>query len=581
LIASRAASADHPQHRLDPVAHTPMPLFRSLQRQPWLTALLCGVATWLLYAVSLMPTVGFIDAPRYAAFVAHFHLGVASIEHPLFVIAAKPFTWLPWGDLAWRVNLATAFYGALAVALTALLVQRRTGSLYAAMVAALAFATSYDLWWLATEAEVYTLATALLLAALVALIGRPAGRGPAVGWAAFLLGLATVNHQAAIFALPPGIGYLAAITPRRDWGRALGRATLAFLLGVSPYLLLFAWRVVSDGWGETLHAAAGGEFQSSFLAPIGWRGYGRVLAFLVVITGYQFYPFHTAAWVVGLWRGLRGGGARRQGRGTDGAGEALRRRQQARLLLGIAALNALFVVLYDVPDRIYFYLPSFAMLALFLGDGLALLQERARGWRPAWRWGVLIFMTLPVCGKMVHYRVAADFVRVFMGGEEKLFAEIEARASGEYPILLPRIPGRDDLGYYTNPDKKRVDAAHHYAEVLAAAPAGALLIDDWYHGYAIMADYYQGVEGMRPDLEVVRWFQRWGGTAAEREALAARIMDEIEAGRAVLLASSQYPSSLLVERVEAAGHRLLPWAGIEDLWRVERAAAKARKPSGS
>lgn len=511
----------------------------------------CGLVAFLVYWSSILPTVGFIDAPRYTAFVAHLHLGVASIEHPLFVLAAKPFTWLPIGDLAYRVNLATAFYGAWAVGLSALIIARTTGSIYAAAIASLSFATSYDLWWLATEAEVYTLAVALLMAALVFAIARPRGQDPAVGRVAFFLGLAVVNHQAAIFTLPPIALFLWMQADAGSRPRLLLRATGAFGLGLSPYLCLLAWSVVSSGLAETLYAAAGGEFQSSFLAPIGLLGYARVLAFLVVITGYQFYPLHTLGWMAGavfLWR---------------------RQPRRGGLLLAIAALNGLFVVLYDVPDRIYFYLPSFAMLALLLGEGLALLQRRLADRSSRLRFAILLLFALPVLGKMAHYQAAAEFIRRHMGGEERLFTEVLARSAGEFPIIMPRIPGRDNLAYYSNPNKRGIRAATHYRWVLENVPLGSLLVDDWYHGYAVMADYYQGVEQVRRDVEVIRWFQRWGGTPAEREACAARILQEIEKGRTVLLATSQYPSSTLVARIQAAGHSLEPWAGIEDLHRVK------------
>jgi len=516
----------------------------------WLLALAVGACALALYAASLLPTVGFIDAPRYTAFVHHFHLGVASIEHPLFVLAAKPFSWLPVGSLALRVNLACACFGATAVALSCLLILRASGSRYGAVVGALAFATSYDLWWLATETEVYTLEVALLFAALLFLVGRPAGRSPAPGRAAFVIGLATLNHQAALLVLPPLLLFAAGAVPAGERRRTLLRVAACFAAGLLPYAALFAAHALSEGWTATARAAGGGEFQSSFFAPIGVRGYARVVAFLVVITGYQFYPFHTAAWIGG-WRHV----ARRDPR-------------RVRLLTGIAGLNLLAVLAYDVPDRIYFYLPSFAILALFLGEGLAALSTATRRWPPWRRLACLSFMALPVCGKIVHYRLADDFVRRFMGGEARLFAEIEARASADYPIILPRIPTRDDLAYYTNPDKSAVRAAEHYRRALHALPAGALVVDDWYHGYAIMADYFQGVEGVRPDVEVVRWFQRWGGSAAERDALARRLLAEIAAGREIFLASSQYPSSTLAERIVAAGHRLEPWAEVEDLRRV-------------
>ena len=516
----------------------------------WGIAMIAGGCAMALYVATLMPTVGFIDAPRYTAFVHRFHLGVASIEHPLYVLAAKPFASIPIGDLAYRVNLATAFFGAVAVALAALLILRGTGSRYAALVGALGFATSYDLWWLATEAEVYTLEIALLFASLLFVIGRPAGQPPAPARAVFFVGLATLNHQAALIALGPIVVYALSSLPAGERVRTLIRLGGAFAAGIAPYVLLFIGHTLAAGWAATAHAAAGGEFQSSFFAPIGVRGYARAVATLMIMTGYQFYPFHTAAWIAGSVHVARSDPRR------------------AWLIAAIGVLNALVVLAYDVPDRIYFYLPSFAMLALFLGEGLAALERFTRKKRRSLRSAILIFMALPVCGKIVHYRLADDFVGRFMGGEEQLFGQIEAKASVRYPIILPRIPTRDNLGYYSNPDKSEVRASEHYRRVLESLPPGALIIDDWYHGYAIMADYYQGVESVRTDVEVLRWFERWGGTTEERELLAEHVLNEIDAGRSLFLATNQYPSSTLIGRIVAAGHRIEPWADVEELNRV-------------
>ena len=511
-----------------------------------------GCVAAALYVASLLPTVGFIDAPRYAAFVARMHLGVASIEHPLFVLLATPFTWLGIGDIAYRVNLASAAFGAMAVGVLAALLFRTTASHYAAWIGALAYATSYDHWWLSTETEVYTLQVLLLFGMLFLLIGRPMGRSPAPGRAAALLGLAVVNHQAALLWAFPALLYTASVVPREDRARALGRGCLGFFVGVAPYIALVGLRAHTDGWDVTWAAMTGGEFQSSFLAPIGFAGYARVVAFLVVITGYQFYPIHTAAWIGGFAH--------------------LHRADPRRsfLLIGIAALNAATVVLYDVPDRIYFYLPTFAILAIFLGEGLAAVDLGSRGWpNRRGRWFVLALLTLPVGGKIVHYQLADDFIGTVMGGEERVFDAIRERASGRFPILVPHIPGRNDLSYYTNPDKSDVIAARHYEAVLDAMPVDALLLDDWYHGYAIMADYYQGTLGLRPDVEVLRWFERWGGTPEERDEIATRVISEARNGRPVFLATSEYPSSTLIARLAAADCRCDSFGELEALRRVD------------
>ena len=142
---------------------------------PWL------VAAWLLpfglYLTTLAPSVTFYDSGE---FITAIHgLGSAhSPGYPLFLLFAKPFTWLPFGSIAFRVNLATAFSAALACAGVFLLVRRlvaqipcagdarfvavaRNGS---ALAGALLFATSPRLWLQTNHDKPYP-----LLAFLVAL----------------------------------------------------------------------------------------------------------------------------------------------------------------------------------------------------------------------------------------------------------------------------------------------------------------------------------------------------------------------------------------------------------------------------
>ncbi len=78
---------------------------------------------------------------------------------------------VPFGDLAWRVTLLSAFCAALAVALFFLLARRATGSVAAAFVAALALGFAPGLWNAATLAEVYALLAALLAALGYLLLG--------------------------------------------------------------------------------------------------------------------------------------------------------------------------------------------------------------------------------------------------------------------------------------------------------------------------------------------------------------------------------------------------------------------------
>ena len=73
-------------------------------------------AAWLLpfalYLTTLAPEVTTQDSGEFMTAIAY--LGSAhSPGYPLFVLFAKPFTWLPIGSIAFTINLATASAAAL------------------------------------------------------------------------------------------------------------------------------------------------------------------------------------------------------------------------------------------------------------------------------------------------------------------------------------------------------------------------------------------------------------------------------------------------------------------------------------
>ena len=76
-------------------------------------AVLAVTVPLAVYLLTLAPSVTFFDSGE---FITAIHsLGIAhSPGYPLFVNYAKPFTWLPFGNIAFRVNFATAISASVA-----------------------------------------------------------------------------------------------------------------------------------------------------------------------------------------------------------------------------------------------------------------------------------------------------------------------------------------------------------------------------------------------------------------------------------------------------------------------------------
>jgi len=156
---------------------------------------------------------------------------------------------IPFGSIAWRVNLMSAFFGALAIGLTALLISKsgrvmasrsgfleRIGNkriidlvvLAGSVSAALMLAFSPVMWSQSVIAEVYTL-TAFFLMAMLVLLYRwslETERRWRLYLAAFLWGMSLTNHQTLVL--------LAVAVPAFLWltDRQLGRDTLAPVLAM-------------------------------------------------------------------------------------------------------------------------------------------------------------------------------------------------------------------------------------------------------------------------------------------------------------------------------------------------------------
>lgn len=128
-------------------------------------ALAIGLGTFFVYLTTLAPTVAGNDAGRFQ--IAAPLLGTGHpTGYPTFILLGKLFTHLPFGDVAYRMNLMSAFFGAVAAALFFLVAREIGAQMLPAAGGAFIMAFSATLWSQANVAEVYTLHAAFLLGVL-------------------------------------------------------------------------------------------------------------------------------------------------------------------------------------------------------------------------------------------------------------------------------------------------------------------------------------------------------------------------------------------------------------------------------
>ncbi len=219
-----------------------------------IATLIAGVA-FLVYLLTLAPgVISLNDDTLEFQLVAVRGAIPHPSGYPLYAILLTLFVRLfPFGEMAWRANLLSAIFGAIAVGITYLAARRLLSNgipRFAAIAVAGIFAFSPTFWSQATVAEVYTLHIAIM-AALV--------------WRIFawmdsdwqnllppdmllLLGLGLTHHRMIVLWGPAIVVVWIALLLRKEWRKKRGIALpsrrqlvigiVAFVLPLTLYLWL-------------------------------------------------------------------------------------------------------------------------------------------------------------------------------------------------------------------------------------------------------------------------------------------------------------------------------------------------------
>jgi len=407
---------------------------------------LVGLGAAVLYGVTCAPGAVWQDSGMILYRVWHHdvagRLGLA-LSHPLYyLLAIGAKTVLP-GEFGFRVHLLTGLCSALAVANAYLLVRLWTGRVLPGLVAGLSLAVSHTFWRHGTIAETYNLFVALMLGELIVLwqYSRTRRVGYLYGLA-LLNGLALADHLLAVFG---GLCYLVYVgglaVKRRVRLRSVGVMGLLWAVGASPYLYLVGrmWWETGDGGATLASALFGTHYQDEVLnARISWR----IVKENVMYIGLNFPTPNLLLAGVGL-AGLRG---------------VSRERWYGRIVLALGVLYLGFAFRYTVVDRYAFFIPFYALVAVWIGLGARRFLERRRNVD----WAVLILLgaVIPV-GMYIAAPEAARRMGVSLGtGRE--------------------IPYRDEYNWFLRPWRTGYWGAERFArEALATAgPAGVIYADN-------------------------------------------------------------------------------------------------------
>jgi Protein O-mannosyl-transferase TMEM260-like len=322
-----------------------------------------------VYLRTLAPgLVSEVDTPMFQ-FVGRV-LGVAhNPGYPLYVLLTFPFSFLPVGSLAYRINLFSALMGAVAVFLT-FFVARRLGCRRAAsLAAAMGLAFGPVFWSQAVIAEVYTLHAAIIAGMLLTAITWAHTGRAAYFYATVAIFATGLGNHTTLVGFAPGLA-LFAVLQRPGFvlrTRTLIGSTAILIAGLSQYLFIlirsqqpgaYVESRVTD-LGDLARVMLARQFQERLFA-FSWRTvvFERVPALIQDVLVSELTVVGAAFAAIGVVRLIR------------------RRPAEAVLLLTGGGAVLVFALNYAVVDTPVFLIPSLLVLWLLAASGV----EAVTGW---------------------------------------------------------------------------------------------------------------------------------------------------------------------------------------------------------
>jgi MFS family permease len=420
-------------------------------------AILVALVALALYRSTLLPDFDLGDSPSFQVMA-----GEAVITprdgYPLYYAIGRLFT--PFGaSRAHAMNLASAVQAAVACGVIVLVAAELSGSLLAAIAAALLFAGSYTFWSQAVIAEVYALH--ILLVALTLLLLLRWSRRPTRGRLAWFFAAYAIsfgNHLSMILLAPAYAVFLLAVAPA-GWRsllapRIVGMALALAVLGALPYLWnfralwlaptppngladalgIFWFDVTKADWRDTMVLA---------VPPVMAVERVRMYGFDVVQQFGRIAPLVALAGAVHMIR-------------TDW--------RRAILVIGIFGVTVLFALGYNVGDAHVFLLPPHLMLALLAAPGIVLI-ERAPYLRGA---SVLVIA-------MAGWNIVHDYPALDRSEDTRPAQVLSALTNGlddRHAVLLTDLDWQIQNGLTYFGDQVRPELAYaRLADVLLYLPA--------------------------------------------------------------------------------------------------------------
>ncbi|MEZ4442401.1 MAG: DUF2723 domain-containing protein [Polyangiaceae bacterium] len=413
-------------------------------------------------------------------------------NHTIAILFGWLFSKLPFGELAFRINLMSVFFGSIAATLVYVIAFRILKRLVPALVATAAVAVMHSLWWHSTIVENYAFNAVCLMGWIICLMkDEESPHSKYYYGACVIAGVAIVNHV-QMATLSVGV-FIYAILQRKkqDYGLISRwiKMGLWFLVGFLPYLVVLVKDMMaSPDATKVLYWATGGDFQSRMFdfEP------AKVFRPLLVEFLVQFPSPMLLFIALGIYY----------------VGETSYYGRTSIAVTVVFLINTGFFALFHTWDKFAFLLPSFLAFAYWGIVGMRFAYEwaaeRKEELRERLTYGVHALVGLCVIVPPWFYASLAKW-----GLDEGFW---HSRFNNNYTVNTHNC-----ATYIANPNKAGWDEVDQFSHLLfEKLPERAVFMDDDSRVYYPLKNYFQKYYGLRKDMTILlmnTWgFSGWGMT---------------------------------------------------------------------
>ena len=438
-----------------------------------IVSLLLFLSTFIVYLKHLAPSIFTGDSAD--ATIASYVLGIPHPPgFPVYTWFGHIFTLIPVGDIAYRVNFMSAFFGALVIPIVYMIIRSlapqsqgsfvddivsRSGSIIGSM----SFAFSIYYWAQAEIAEIYTLNSFFIASMiLLALIWAEKRDIRLLYLLSLLFSLSLGINAANILFAPSFLVFLLLV----DRDALLNKRTLFSMviifsaIGALQLIYLFV-----RAWQGPAYAYADIRNINNFFNFITASEYSRVPFSVPLSSGISMYVDFLAKSfsLTGMATGI------------IGIALSLRRDiLKSAFLASMFVINILFFVQFNSFDIYDKLIPSFMIFSIFIGLGI---------------WEILDLI------KTFSPRVPA-----LESGKRGYFLKIFLIAL--VLIIAANVPISSYTLYSHEVDlSASIDISYFLAQVINDVPANSTIIDVWHT--CVPLKYFQIVYHMNPTVEIL------------------------------------------------------------------------------